>query len=65
MRHDRQSYERPPLPGAGYMEDYTMPFLVTAGVLCFLGLFAIWALFGLPGALIAAFLANRAIAARA
>ena len=42
MRHNRESYERAPLPGAGYLEDYTVPFLVAAGVLCFVTLFAIW-----------------------
>ncbi len=64
MRHNRESDERPPLPGAGYVEDYTVPFLCVAGVLCFLALFAIWAMWGLPAALIAAVLADRGIARR-
>ncbi len=61
MRHPRESFERPPLPGAGYLENYTTAFLVSAGALLFVILFAIWALWGLPVALVAAFFANRAI----
>ena len=64
MNYRRESEERPPLPGAGYLEDYTVPFLVVAGVLCFLALFAIWAAWGLPGAIILAVLADRAIPRR-
>jgi len=58
QRNDRRS-ERPPLPGAGYLEDYTGAFLVSAGVLCFVLLFAIWAAWGFGVALILAFLVER------
>lgn len=44
----REKPERPPLPGHGYMEDYTGAFLVAAGVLCFMALTAVWALLGWP-----------------
>lgn len=58
-RHENE--DRPPLPGAGYLEDYTAPFLVVAGVLCFIALFTIWTLFGLPVAVLVALLADRLI----
>jgi len=61
MRNSRESYERPPLPGAGYLEDYTTAFLVAAGALCFVVLFAIWAFWGLPVARVLAYLAHRAL----
>ncbi len=61
MQHRREFEDRPPLPGAGRMEDYTVPFLIAAGVLCFVILFAIWAAWGLPVALLLAFLANKAL----
>jgi len=57
--YDRDSDERPPLPGAGYMEDYTGAFLISAGVLVFIALFAIWAAFGLPVTLILAVISER------
>lgn len=53
--------ERPPLPGHGTMEDYTRPFLVSAWVLVFCGLFALWAAWGFAAALLAAVAADRAI----
>ena len=59
QRHDRERHDRPPLPGAGYMEDYTTPFLVVAGMLCFVGLFAVWAAFGLPFTVTLALLTDR------
>jgi len=52
------------MPGAGRVEDYTVPFLVAAGVLCFVALFAIWAVWGLPVVLVLAFLANKALPKR-
>ena len=57
MHHNRQSHERPPLPGAGTMEDYTAAFLWSADVLIFLALFAVWAVWGLPGVLLLSVLA--------
>ena len=59
MNRHRESHERAPLPGAGYVEDYTTPFLVVAGVLCFLFLFALWAAWGLGAPLVFGFLADR------
>lgn len=59
MKYDRDSDDRPPLPGAGYLEDYTGPFLVTFGVLIFVVLFALWALFGLPLTVVLALLSER------
>lgn len=59
MQYDRESSERPPLPMAGYMENYTNAFLVTAGALTFMSLVAIWAIFGLPFAVTLAFLIER------
>ena len=59
MKYDRESNQRPPLPGAGYLEDYTGPFLVVAGMLCFVALFAIWAVFGLPFTIVVAILTDR------
>ena len=59
MHYDRDSDDRPPLPGAGYLEDYTTPFLIVAGMLCFVALFALWAVFGLPFTVVLAFFADR------
>lgn len=59
MNHNRNSDQRPPLPGAGYLENYTTPFLVVAGVLCFVALFAVWAVFGMPFTVVLALLADR------
>ncbi|MDF0599935.1 hypothetical protein P1J78_04250 [Psychromarinibacter sp. C21-152] len=58
MTQRRDSDGRPPLPGAGLMEDYTMPFLVVAGVLCFLVLLVLWAWLGLPAVIILAAVAD-------
>ncbi len=41
------------------MEDYTLPFLVCAGVLCFVGLVALWALAGMPVVILCTLLADR------
>lgn len=59
MNYDRDSDQRPPLPGAGYLEDYTAPFLVVAGMLCFVALFAVWAVFGMPFTVVLALLTDR------
>jgi len=53
--------KRPPLPCAGYMENYTVPFLVVSAVLCYLLLLILWVIFGLPFTLIAAFIVDRFI----
>lgn len=50
---------RPPLPGHGRMENYTVAFLISAGCLLFTVLFALWALWGISAPLLAAFLADR------
>ena len=59
MRYDRDSNQRPPLPGAGYLENYTGAFLVVAGMLCFVALFTLWAVFGLPFTVVTALLTER------
>jgi len=61
MSTRRHNEDRPPLPGAGYVEDYTLPFLVAAGVLCFILLFAIWAAWGIVPVLAFSILAERLI----
>ncbi len=58
MSHRRYSDGRRPLPGDGHLEDYTLPFLIVAGILCFVALFFVWALGGLPLAMICAVLAD-------
>ncbi len=52
---------RSDLPCAGRVEDYTTPFLVVAGVLCYIILLALWILIGFPATLVGAFLADRII----
>lgn len=59
MHRGRDHDERPPLPGAGTMEDYTVPFLWAAGALTFVLLFALWAVWGLAAPLLAGFAADR------
>lgn len=59
MGYRRHNEDRPTLPGAGHMEDYTLPFLVWGGVVCFILLFAIWAAWGMPFVLAFAWLAER------
>jgi hypothetical protein len=61
-RHEQE--DRAPLPGAGYLEDYTGPFLVVAGVLCFIVLFALWAAWGLPVVIVLSVLADRLLLRR-
>jgi hypothetical protein len=64
MNGRRHLDERPPLPGSGYLEDYTVPFLWSAGALIFIGLFALWAIWGLPLILVLALLAHRLLPRR-
>ncbi len=59
QRHDRDAENRPPLPGAGYMENYTTAFLVSFGVLTFVALVTVWAVFGLPFTVVLALLIER------
>ncbi len=64
MGHRRYSEDRPPLPGDGYLEDYTIPFLVMAGILTFILLFVIWAAWGFAAAVGLSVLADRFLLAR-
>ncbi len=48
-------------PGARQVENYTTPFLIVSGVLCYVGLLVLWAVFGLPATLFSAYLADRLI----
>ncbi len=57
----RPNHDRPPLPGHGQMEDYTGAFLVSAGCVLFMALFAIWALLGFLAALFSGYSTDRAI----
>ena len=50
--------KQPLLPGSGYMEDYTRPFLVVADVLVYFALVVLRANLGWPTALIATTAAN-------
>ena len=59
MNYDRYNSERAPLPGAGYVEDYTNAFLVSFGVLLFVGLFAMVAAFGFVTTVASALVAER------
>lgn len=52
---------RPPLPGAGTMENYTTPFLVVFGVILFVILLGVKATYGLPAALLLAIVSDRII----
>lgn len=61
MGYQRHNEDRAPLPGSGHLEDYTLSFLITAGALCFVLLFVIWAAWGLPATLALAYLADRAL----
>jgi len=45
------------------VEDYTMPFLVMAFVLLFMGLFALWAVFGYLVSLVTSLFVHAAIRA--
>lgn len=56
--------ERPPQPLAGRVENYTVPFLWAAGVLCFAILFVLWALWGMAVAVGSAVLADRVLPRR-
>ena len=59
QKHDRDMEERRTMPGLGYAENYTTAFLVSFGVLTFVGLFAVWAVFGLPFTVVLALLIER------
>ncbi len=59
QRDDRERESGKRHAGTGYVEDYTTPFLVTAGVLCFVALYAIWSLLGYPVAVGSALLTER------
>ncbi len=65
MQGPRHLPERPPLPGSGYMDDYTTAFLWSAGVLVFMALLTLWAALGFPAALVAATVSDRLILRRA
>ncbi len=65
MQGPRHRPERPPLPGTGYMENYTTAFLWSAGVLVFMALLTLWASMGFPAALFAATVSDRLILRRA
>lgn len=59
MPPPRPFEDRPPLPGAGHAENYTTPFLIAAGLLCYIGLVMLWAILGLPLVVAGAVLAGR------
>ena len=59
MNYDKDSNQRPPLPGAGYAEDYTNAFLVSFGMLVFVLLFALVGLIGFAATVISSFLFDR------
>lgn len=61
MPYDRESRDRPPLPGEGQMQDFTDAFFVTAGVLLFVCLVAIWANYGLPIILVTTYFAHKVL----
>lgn len=48
----------------GVVEDYTNAFLVSFGVVVFIALFAVWAVWGLIGAGLVSWLADRAMLRR-
>lgn len=61
----KQFDERPNLPGHGQpVEDYTVPFLIVAGILTWIALVFIWAFWGMLGAVLGAFAADRAMPSR-
>ncbi len=53
-----------PRPRHETVEDYTVPFLVSAAVLCFIALVAVWAVFGMFVAVLFSFGLDRLIAFR-
>ena len=59
MRYDRDSNQRRTLPGAGVVEDYTNAFLVSFGMVIFVGLFALVALIGFAGTVASALVVER------
>jgi len=54
--------ERTATPAAGRAPDFTRAFLVCAGVLVFMGLVTVWAVWGWPAVVLSGWLADRAIA---
>ena len=58
MSYQHERSQRHPLPNAGRVEDFTAPFLWTAGLLLFVVLFAIWAAYGMGTVLIVSALAD-------
>ena len=62
MQPPNRHQDRPPFPGTGHVENYTTPFLIVAGVLCYIALLTLWIVFGLPLVLIGADFADRVIA---
>lgn len=60
MRRRREDDYDPKYPGR--VEDYTNAFLVSAGVLCTMFLWVIWAIWGFAAALFLSWTADRAIA---
>lgn len=56
MRYE--SEKRPASPNAGYVEDFTIPFLVSFGVVLFCALVALFSFVGMPLTLLAAYLGD-------
>lgn len=59
QRHDRNRENRAEQHSLGRVEDYTTPFLITAGALLFVVLFALWAFYGLLATIFIAWLVDR------
>ena len=59
QRFDRDRENGKRHNGLGYVENYTGPFLVTAGVICFVALYAIWSVLEYPIAIASALLTER------
>lgn len=57
----RRHADRPPLPGHGRLEEYTVPFLFSAFCLLLMALVAIWTAWGLAPALAACWALDRLI----
>lgn len=64
QRHDRNRENRAEQHSIGRAEDYTTPFLVTAGALLFVVLFALWAFYGLLATIFIAWVVDRFFLAR-
>ncbi len=59
QRHDRDRASNHTQPGVTAVENYTVPFLVTAGVLCFVILFYLWAYYGMLATILLAWAVDR------